>query len=80
MFILISDYSGNTEALYIRWGHNNCPKTAEVIYSGKMAGSNHKGNGGGSNAQCLPVDPEYSDDVTITQKRMEQNLTVLHLL
>ena len=55
--------------MYIRWGHSECPETAEVIYSGKMAGANHEENGGGSNAQCLPVDPEYSNDVTITQKR-----------
>lgn len=60
---------GKTEALYIRWGHSDCPETAEVIYSGKIAGASHADKGGGSNAQCLPADPEYSSDASITQKR-----------
>ena len=67
--IIVIYHSGKTETLYIHWGHNGCPETAEVIYSGIVAGANHAEMGGGSNAQCLPVDPEYSNDVTITQKR-----------
>ena len=64
------DYQpGKTKALYYRWGHDDCPETAEVIYSGKMAGASFEDRGGGSNTQCLPKDPEYSSDVGMAQNR-----------
>ena len=40
-----------------------------MIYSGRVAGSNHDDKGGGSNAQCLPTDPEYNVTLTSTQKK-----------
>ena len=54
---------------YIRWGHDNCPNTADVVYSGKVAGATHSNKGGGSSAQCLPNDPEYVNSTNISQKK-----------
>ena len=34
------------------------------MYQGAMANSDHLSSGGGSNYQCLPEDPGYSDKIT----------------
>ena len=56
--------------VYVRWGHKSCPDTgAELVYSGKAGGSEHNHQGGGSNPQCLPLDPTYHKTVSGTQNR-----------
>ena len=46
--------------VYVRWGHDSCPSTgAQLVYSGRAGGTDHKQKGGGSNPQCLPLDPNY---------------------
>ena len=46
--------------MYVRWGHDSCPSTgAQLVYSGRAGGSLWSANGGGSNPQCLPLDPNY---------------------
>ena len=54
---------------YIRWGHDNCPNSADIVYSGKVAGASHADKGGGSSAQCLSSDPEYVNSTNISQKK-----------
>ena len=46
-------------AVYVRWGHDQCPSTAQLVYSGRAGGSRHDHSGGGSNPQCLPLDPNF---------------------
>ena len=40
---------GNSGTIYTRWGSSSCPNTSgnELVYSGRMAGSNYR-NGGGA--------------------------------
>jgi len=46
--------------VYIRWGHTSCPSSgAQIVYSGIVAGPHSGHSGGGSNPQCLPLDPTY---------------------
>ena len=46
--------------MYVRWGHNSCPSNgAQLVYSGRAGGSLWSDNGGGSDPQCLPLDPNY---------------------
>ena len=49
----------NGGTVYVRWGHNECPSTAQLVYSGRAGGSNWNEPGGGSNPQCLPLDPKF---------------------
>jgi len=46
-------------SVYVRWGHDKCPLTADVVYVGRAGGSLYLEAGGGSNPQCLPLDPNY---------------------
>ena len=48
---------------FIRWGHDSCPETANLIYKGSMAGGRYDLKGTGSNHLCLPFDPQYVQDV-----------------
>jgi len=48
----------NGGTVYVRWGHDQCPSTAQLVYSGRAGGSRFD-QGGGSNPQCLPVDPNF---------------------
>lgn len=43
----------------MRWGRKDCPDKSKLIYHGLAAGSDYRSNGGGSNLQCLPSDPQY---------------------
>ena len=53
--------------VYVRWGHNSCPSTgAQQVYSGRAGGSDYATKGGGSNPQCLPLDPNYLTTVSGT--------------
>ncbi|XP_065884465.1 short-chain collagen C4-like [Dysidea avara] len=46
--------------VYVRWGHDSCPSTgAQLVYSGRAAGPHYTSPGGGTNPQCLPLDPNY---------------------
>ena len=44
-------------AVYVRWGHDKCPSTAQLVYSGRAGGSSYDQFGSGTNLQCLPLDP-----------------------
>ena len=59
------DSGGGT--VYVRWGHDQCPSTAKLMYSGRVAGSHHDQSGGGSNPQCLPLDPEFLTPISGNQ-------------
>ena len=46
--------------VYVRWGHDCCPSTgAKLVYSGRAGGPAQYQKGGGSNPQCLPLEPNY---------------------
>ena len=46
--------------VYVRWGHNSCPKSgAQLVYAGRAGGSYYGHKGGGGNPQCLPLDPTF---------------------
>ena len=49
----------NGGTVYVRWGHDQCPSTAVLVYSGRAGGEHYTNSGGGSNPQCLPLDPNY---------------------
>ena len=53
----------NGGTVYVRWGHDKCPSTAELVYHGRVGGSDHTQSGGGSNPRCLPLDPNYLSSV-----------------
>ena len=60
----------NGGTVYVRWGHNQCPSTAQLVYSGRAGGSPYSHTGGGSNAQCLPLNPNFFTPIsTGTQYR-----------
>ena len=54
--------------VYVRWGHNSCPDGgAQLVYAGRAGGSRYNQKGGGSNPQCLPLDPKFYKTVSGTQ-------------
>ena len=54
----------NGGAVYVRWGHDQCPSTAQLVYSGRAGGSKWNDQGGGANPQCLPLDPNFLRNVS----------------
>ena len=44
---------------YVRWGHFECPPGADMIYSGKTAGSHYDSYGSTVDPLCLPDNPQY---------------------
>ena len=52
--------------VYVRWGHRSCRRSS-LVYSGRTAGADSKNSGGGANAQCLPMNPEYLTTINGTQ-------------
>ena len=58
----------NGGTVYVRWGHDQCPSTAQLVYSGRAGGSKWD-LGGGSNPQCLPLDPNFLRTISGTQHR-----------
>ena len=48
---------------YTRWGKTSCPSStgAQLVYSGRAGGSNHRAQGGAAEIICLPDDPDYSN-------------------
>ena len=55
--------------MYVRRGHDQCPSTAQLVYSGRAGGSQHNQAGGGSNPQCLPMDPNFLTPISGTQSK-----------
>ena len=55
--------------VYVRWGHDQCPPTAQLVYSGRAGGSKYDHTGGGSNPQCLPLDPNFLTPISGHQYR-----------
>ena len=51
-----NDRNGGT--VYVRWGHDECPPTAELVYSGRVAGSFYAKKVVVA-IQCLPLDPNF---------------------
>ena len=48
--------------VYTRWGNSSCPSTAgtELVYAGRIGGTQYGHSGGGANQLCMPPDPQYS--------------------
>ena len=59
----------NGGTVYVRWGHDQCPSTAQLVYSGRAGGPHWNQPGGGSNPQCLPLDPNFLTPISGTQHR-----------
>ena len=57
----------NRGTVYVRWGHDQCPSTAQLVYSGRAGGPHWNQPGGGSNPQCLPLDPNFLKTISGTQ-------------
>ena len=47
---------------YVRWGHEDCPRSAELVYRGRAAGSHYSHRGGGANYQCITLRPTNFKD------------------
>ena len=37
----------NGGTVYVRWGHDQCPSTAQLVYSARTGGSSYNNRGGG---------------------------------
>ena len=50
-------------ATYVRWGRTTCPDVpgTELVYKGRVAGSHYTHSGGGSNYQCITMEPANFD-------------------
>ena len=59
----------NGGTVYVRWGHDQCPSTAQLVYSGRAGGSHYTHSGSGSNPQCLPLDPNFLTAISGNQLR-----------
>ena len=59
----------NGGTVYVRWEHDQCPSTAQLMYSGRAGGSGQGEQGGGSNPQYLPLDPNFLTSIRGTQHR-----------
>ena len=48
--------------VYTRWGKSSCPTTTgtELVYAGRIGGTQFGHSGGGANQLCMPLDPQYS--------------------
>ena len=60
---------GNGGTVYVRWGHDQCPLAAQQVYSGREGGPNWSHSGGGSNPQCLSLDPNFLRSISGSQGR-----------
>jgi len=49
---------GSVGSVYVRWGHDQCPSSSQLVYSGVAGGSEHLDQGGASNPLCLPLNPD----------------------
>ena len=46
---------------YVRWGRDDCPAGAHLVYKGRAAGSHFSHRGGGANYQCITLEPDNFD-------------------
>ncbi|XP_052093890.1 uncharacterized protein LOC127729946 [Mytilus californianus] len=51
-----------TGQVYTRWGSTTCGSTAQLLYSGFMAGGKQSTAGSGSDYLCMPSIPSYTGD------------------
>ena len=58
----------NGGTVYVRWGHDQCPSTAQLVYSGRAGGLFYNQQGSGSNPQCLPMDPNFLTAINGNQR------------
>ena len=58
----------NGGTVYVRWGHDECPSTAQLVYSGRAGGPFYNQQGSGSNPQCLPMDPNFLTAINGNQR------------
>ena len=49
--------------VYVRWA-----STAQLVYSGRVGGPRFNQHGGGSNPQCLPLDPNFLRGISGNQR------------
>jgi len=59
----------NGGTVYVRWGHDQCPSTAQLVYSERAGGPQYNHPGSGSNPQCLPLDPNFLTLISGVQYR-----------
>ena len=59
----------NGGTVYVRWEHDQCPLTAQLMYSRRAGGSGQGEQGGGSNPQYLPLDLNFLTSIRETQHR-----------
>ena len=59
----------NGRIVYVRWGHVQCSSTPQLVYSGRVGGSLNTHHDGGSNPQCLPLDPNFLTPISGPQYR-----------
>ncbi|XP_077998536.1 uncharacterized protein LOC144451536 [Glandiceps talaboti] len=50
--------------VYIHWGDDECPDSAELVYSGVIGGGFYSHKGSGSNYLCMPEEPVYDETVS----------------
>ena len=48
-------------SVYVRWGRKQCPRHAEMIYTGRVAGPAYSSSGSGANLLCLTMNPRFGD-------------------
>ena len=58
----------NGGTVYVRWGHDQCPSTAQLVYSERAGEPYYSYSGGGSNPQCLPLDPNFLRSISGNQR------------
>ena len=69
----------NGGTVYVRWGHDQCPSTAQLVYSGRAGGPYYSHTGGGSNPQCLLLDPNFLTATVLVEIMINSGLTCMEL-
>ena len=71
----------NGGTVYVRWRHDQCPSTAQFVYTGRAGGSRYN-YCGGVGPQCVPLDPNYLAQIIGTQSRayIYMELNTVHIL
>ena len=57
----------NGGTMYVRWGHDQCPSTAQLLYKGRTGEVDFK-QGGVISLQCLPLDPKFPTEISGNQQ------------
>ncbi|XP_070546464.1 uncharacterized protein [Ptychodera flava] len=63
---------GSKGTVYTRWGHNDCPASAKLVYNGVMVGKHYSDVGGGADFLCLPFVPLYDESVVVSGQQTER--------